>query len=706
VGEFHEPFSWQFPYHDAESDKSPTLGQGQELEVGILDSRLDFKKLRRREGLKALQTITSKKQNRKRRVVIRSTPLSFFLNFTAQNKPTLFWIGNALAGFIFGFSISFGLGLRTLASLVVGLIVATGVVIARSLMGFLLTQTASLTLLSVITYAFFRVFPVVLIPIEYVQILYLVALASSPLLSLFPKIRTGFAQLGGQPSVQFVSVLIFSGLIQILRFNRPSDAPYAFSQMYSLEDNAGVVGILGASLQNGYGAHAHMFGEFFNGLYLAAAGNITWFSNHSDLTLLAVLTHWNFTSLLMAWAPIAAFAALIFSGIKIRPLPAVVVILVMTSLLVLLIWPFSGIGHTSVISSGLVALSLLALTANRQLATSHPMLYGALFTALGFVVGITWFPLMPFSAAIVGITYIGLLRQQYLAGKRKTTVIIAVSLTLLLVTLLPSIWGLVSYSGTYLQMSGGTRTATDALVIGWLFLAAIVLWRLSKKLKGAALVGPKLFMISFSLLIGSNIYLLLQGTIGNSGSPGYGATKYLLTSIAFSTAVLFMLAVESNKKHSWLAAAAVGLVSILAVLIVQPDSRTVGTSLLRPTAPVSIETANSGVVLAISEALKKNPDMIVCASDFGYPVPDAEVRMESYFCSRWGLALSGASKGGEWRLVPINAMPIESLIEVRESTKDDKVVLLRFIDPAVPLLKVDTWWSTYVNESWEIIQVP
>ncbi len=674
------------------------------MKFEIPDSRLVFLNLHG-EGFKVLQTNIEVNHNRERRVAIKVSPLSFFFNFSAQYKSTFFWIGNGLAGFVFGFSISFGLGLRTLASLSAGLIVAMGVVIARSLMGYLLTQTASLTLLSVITYAFFRIFPGAFIPIEYVQILYLVALISSPLLSLSPKIRAGFAKLGGQPSVQFVSVLIFAALIQILRVNRPSDAPFAFSQMYSLEDNAGVVGILGTSLQKGYGSHAHMFGEFFNGLYLVAAGNITWFSNQTDLSLLAVLTHWNMTSLLMAWAPIAAFAALIFSGKKLQSFSAVVVISVMTSLLVLLMWPFSGIGHTSVISSGLFAMSLLALTTNRKLASSHPILYSVLVTALGFVVGITWFPLMPFSAAVVGITFIILLRQQYLAGKRKIAVLIAVSLTLLFVSLLPSIWGLVSYSGTYLQMSGGTRATTDALLIGWLFLATFVIWRFSKKLKGAAVVGPKMFLISFSLLIGSNIYLLLQGTIGNSGSPGYGATKYLLTSIAFSTAVLFMLAVESNRKSTWYSATAAGLVSILAVLMVQPDSRTVGTSLLSPTAPVSIETANTGVVLAMSEALKKNPDMIVCASDFGYPVPDAEVRMESYFCTRWGLALSGASAGGEWRLVPLNAMPIDSLSAVRESTKDDKVVLLRFTDPAGPLLEVDTWWSTYVDDSWEVIQV-
>ena len=118
-----------------------------------------------------------------------------------------------------------------------------------------------------------------------------------------------------------------------------------------------------------------------------------------------------------------------------------------------------------------------------------------------------------------------------------------------------------------------------------------------------------------------------------------------------------------------------------------------------------MQVGQSGVLMALNEALSKNPDQIFCVSDYGIPVPGAELNMNSYSCTRWGQSLVGDENGQQWRFVPLGSMAEESLLEVLEIYSDKRVVIVRFTDPGNPLLIRDTWWSKYVDESWEIVTV-
>jgi hypothetical protein len=43
--------------------------------------------------------------------------------------------------------------------------------------------------------------------------------------------------------------------------------------------------------------------------------------------------------------------------------------------------------------------------------------------------------------------------------------------------------------------------------------------------------------------------------------------------------------------------------------------------------------------------------------------------------------------------------------DVLRAYSDREVVIIRFVDPAIPLLVEDTWWAKYIDPSWEIIEV-
>jgi hypothetical protein len=126
---------------------------------------------------------------------------------------------------------------------------------------------------------------------------------------------------------------------------------------------------------------------------------------------------------------------------------------------------------------------------------------------------------------------------------------------------------------------------------------------------------------------------------------------------------------------------------------------------MSPTQKVDVESANSGVVRALSEAMEREPDQIFCASDYGFPFPEGEPSFDAYLCTRWGQALTGDESGMEWRFVPLDRVPKEALESVRQRFSDKKVIIVRFTDPTRPIVQSDTWWAKYVDDSWSVITV-
>jgi hypothetical protein len=642
-----------------------------------------------------------------------STRAKNFLNLLDSNNAITVRLVPMITGVIFGLSVALGLGLNPIGAILFGAISGTGLLITRSLISYLVVQTITFSLVALISLGVFGTIPTLSLEPSIFQLGYLVLIAASPLVFLVPRIKKALSRFEVPPSVQLAVSIFFAGIVAFLRSRMPNDALFAFSQMYYGEDNAGVVEVLADSMTVGYDGRVGKFGEFINGAYLAAAGNITWFGDMGELGLLPALTHYNMTLLFMAWLPIAALSALVFSGKKFTPPITIAVISVMTAISALLFWPFVPFGHTSVISAGLFAMSLLALTLNRKLALDHPLMFVALVTSLGLVVGTTWFPMMPFAAATVALAFLALLQVEYQKGNKKIVIALVSLFAGLGLLLLPNVLWLASNNAEFLAMTGGTRSSGRFFTVVWALFVLVVLWRLIQSRRDRGLLGSNLFIAVSVALLCSIVFLLVAGFLNNPDHVGYGAKKYLITSIAFTIPVFWFLLVTSSIKNTVIKVFASGLVVLMFPFVLLPDSRQIPDSLifqshggfLKTVTVADLDYANSGVFAAMKTALASEPDHIFCVSDYGYPVAGDEQSLDSYYCSRWGQSFT-SDESAPWRFVPLNRSPVSSLEKVRESLLDQNVVVIRLQRGAEQLGSPDeleTWWAKYVDDSWVIV---
>jgi hypothetical protein len=626
-----------------------------------------------------------------------------FIFISTTKKPVNIFI-LIVTGFVFGLSVSIGTGVNREVSAVLGIIVALGVLLTGSIVGYLLLQTLVLATLAFVSYSAFRLSPSILIDPEMVQLTYALAMFMTPLLGLLPKIRKSLLSLANLQYLQLIAVLAFAALLRFIRIGRPSDSKYALSQMYYAEDNAGIVGILSSSLNKGYSPLASYFGEFFNGVYLFAAGMVKLFPNSDDFGLISALTHWNITSIFLASPPLAFLVALTFTGKNLSFSSAITALGLGTSLLVLLFWPFATLGHTSVISSGLMAMCFVALTHNRKFSLEHPVLFFVSSLGLGFAIAVSWFPFMPFAAATVALIFVSQIRTIRPEHRIRSLVVLVSILTVVSMVFLPELFEKLSASSDYLQMPGATRSIGEPLILVWLTLTSLVVWRLANK-KPLFEVGPKLFSLVTLTLLATSLYLFLSGLSTNQGALGYGASKYMLVAIASTLPLFWAVVVLRKKKTSPVKVLATGLTLLFSVITFQYDSRPVGSAFFTSQQPANTAVAQTGVFLAIQEALSMSPDQIFCVADYGLPVPGQQISYDPYQCTRWAQSLVGDENGQEWRFVPLGRIPEDSLIAVLEQYREKRVVLIRFRDVISPIEIKKTWWSKYVDESWEIVTI-
>jgi hypothetical protein len=360
-------------------------------------------------------------------------------------------------------------------------------------------------------------------------------------------------------------------------------------------------------------------------------------------------------------------------------------------------------------------MSLVALALNRKLALEHPVLFALTMTSLAYIAGTTWFPLLPFSAGAVAITFAALLQVQYQKGHKKIVLGLVTTFLLLSTLFIPQVLSRLLQSGDYLQHGGGTRNPGLILPIVWFVLLIATSWKLLRGIDSKSLLGAPMFLSVLGLLGASNLYVLLAGLLQNGESFGYGATKYFLTSITLTLPIMWMVLAESVKSLKTLAAA--GLAIIVATLVTVPFTRMVPAAFVAPTltpflaspTAADLQSANSGVYLALQQAVTLKPDHIFCASDFGFPAPNEEESMESYMCTRWGGALIANESGYAWKFVPLNRAPVSALLETKNNVLGQSVVLIRLVnhrsgDSGISYIG-NTWWGEYTDSSWDIITV-
>ena len=639
-------------------------------------------------------------------------------SFLRSNQGPITVSSTAISGFVFGYAISIALGLDFTPSLVLASITGAGSLVSGSLTGYLFLQSVSLASLTLLVFSIFRSSNTAVIEPGVIQVTYLVVLTLAPFLALLPKIKVGLSKLAAGSTVQLFSAVFFAGLVLLLRDRMPANSGFAMSQIYGLEDNAGIAGQLSMSFQWGFTPHVAGLGEFSNGIYLVAAGLTSQFGVEDSQALIAPFTHWNLTLLFLAWGALAATLAVVASGRKIKTLPAIVVILVTSGLLALLFWPFIGLGHTSVISSGLFAVVLLSLTLNRKLAIDHPLIFLSLVLSMSFIIGNIWFPFMPFAAATVALTFIGLLQVQYQRGRKRVVIALLGVIAIAALAVLPRVLELISERDVLIVLAGATRSATPTLILVWLILCSLAVWAVTKRSKDQTLLGANLFGLTIGTLLASSVFLVITGMLASQGSSeyGYGANKYLVTSIAMSLPVLWFVLVLSRRRARTLVASVTGLALAFGIFIAQPDHGLLLNTGIISLDTVSSPTAEQPAVSAIRAALETKPDHILCVSDDGQPMvvegkPWNANQWEAYLCTRWGDSLAGKSgpEGHLWRSTMINSMPEETLAAVRDAYASKEVAIIRFpgYEEGSSEMKEaeDQWWFKYVDSSWTFFPV-
>jgi hypothetical protein len=186
--------------------------------------------------------------------------------------------------------------------------------------------------------------------------------------------------------------------------------------------------------------------------------------------------------------------------------------------------------------------------------------------------------------------------------------------------------------------------------------------------------------------------------------------------MAFSIPILWMTLISARKNFTPKATLVTGLILLSVILVTQGDSRRVPQALVLPNSSgpfgypqaSDLEFAESGVILALKNALAQEPDHIFCVSDYGLPVPNAEESLDSYFCTRWGQTFT-SSETSAWRFVPLGLQAVNDLDKVRDTVKNESVVVIRIPDPTQnpsELAEIsNTWWGQHVDPGWKILVV-
>jgi hypothetical protein len=364
-----------------------------------------------------------------------------------------------------------------------------------------------------------------------------------------------------------------------------------------------------------------------------------------------------------------------------------------------------------------MAMALLALTLNVNLALKHPFVFASIAVALSYMLGTTWFPWIPFATAVATLTLVALMQAH--RDNSKTVKGLLAYLIVLAVLFAGPLLSLLFGTGNYIQLQGGTRSASHSLVVMWLAAVAVVVLIPLSASKMHKSVLANLFKLVLVALVLSNVYLIFSGFENNGGGLGYGATKYLLTSICFSLPIIWLVFFSSMRVKDLFSLLTTGLILLCLILMAQPDSRkppaTVlipssdSFSFLSPDPESSNQVVDPDVISALKQAVELNPEQVFCVSDYGFPMTGEQINLDSYLCTRWAQSLIGDESALDWRLVPIDRAPKSTLASFLQLYEDKSVVIIRFSKPNVDsqpqLFEKETWWADYVDQSWKIITV-
>ena len=504
------------------------------------------------------------------------------------------------------------------------------------------------------------------------------------------------ARLGNIPhqrGLEFAAVGLSLATVLAWRFFMPADGLHALNLMYSSEDNAGIIGNLARLLRFGFDYETtQSLGEWSNVFYNVGAALSNGLGSETPTYLLAPLTQWNFIILTFGMVPLTVMLAMTLSKHKMSTAQSLVFFVAATSATALLIWPFTLFGHLSVILAICLLIPTISFLGNRGLRNQLGPLAVFFLAASAYLAANAWFPLIPLSLGILGVTI-----WFHRDSTGRTIVSLAAVTTIL--GLAVRGWNIISESSlrSLAASPGATREISIALTILWLVAMMVVAINYSRRPQKKS--HPVLWALAVFVLSAVSIWLF--GAIVNGGEAGYGGNKFLLAAVCATTPFLLIALAEKVQRKSILATLIVGVVSVFLVVTTQKEIGSLIKSPFIQASPVVDPISTAPVIESIISAIDQDPDAVYCATPTLQP--DLGDSLLGYMCSRWAASLRGQDDANaySWRYALIGTRPPEEILKPIEAASNSNVILIE-VGASDPTVR--GWWEDLIPESWSRVQ--
>jgi hypothetical protein len=482
------------------------------------------------------------------------------------------------------------------------------------------------------------------------------------------------------------------------RWRMPQDGPQSLAQLWSNEDNAGMVNSLVLAVKDGQTAESlDVFGPVSSAIYSCAFELLNVLGALGPTLYAAPQVHVTVTIILLSAAPLAALyvcLALVGGTHLVRHLVA---LFATTSILVLGSWPFVTVGHTSAIAAVLAAAPGIALLASLGRPRTGSELWLCSGLIYFFVAGSYWFPMVPVCLlGIVLLLSVGSRPDGRRLQHRKWLFLLGVVLALWLVWRALALLTEIGASDL-LNPLGATRSVTPDLIVFWLLVAGLV-FILNPGRRGESKPGPT-GLGRFSWFLAGTLLVMVGTSLVagrlSGGEPTYSSKKLVLVLVLATLPILSLLLAKAIRRQRLGQYLVLVSLAPAALLFAQSDF---GSSIW-PSSLFKGATPNAQQV-GIAKALEDGADQVFCVPEID---TGNEFYITAYICSRWAASLTGSDGDAalNWRFALLARVPQEELGNVVEEVGEDQqvAVILTPAEGGTPALD-EAWWDRWIPDDW------
>ena len=368
-----------------------------------------------------------------------------------------------------------------------------------------------------------------------------------------------------------------------------------------------------------------------------------------------------------------------------------------TLILVLGVWPFAALGHTSAMATVLAASPAVVMLATATWAAREKPLWLAYGSVLFYVAGSYWFPLVPFCLVGMGVLCVIAYREVPRDARFRTVFLVLTAVFMAFLLLRVGQMWFSAGASELLNPNGRTRVATPDFLVFWLLLTVLGVG--SYAYKGVTTgkiwynVNPLGWFLAGGLAIISGVFFIGGRLSGGQGT--YSSDKLTLVVVLATFPVLVLLLATVKRAITLGLYLGILAVPVSAFFLVQNDF---GSNMW--SSPLLAGATPNDAQLKIVKAIEEGADQIFCVPDRD---TGAEQYLGSYQCSRWAASLTGSDGDttADWRYAFLSRVPQDELGKVVDSVGRDSntgiVVVPAEGDKAIT---DKPWWDQWIPDGW------